>query len=371
MNARIKPIVMPKWGLSMAEGKVTGWLVRPGTKLSVGDEIVEVETDKIAGVVEAGDAGLLRRALGEPQTVYPVKALIGVIADAEVPDAEIDAFVAAYATPSDVADGEGEAGPRYEFVDTPAGRLSYAKRGEGERIIVLIHGFGGDLDNWLFNIDALGGAGTVYALDLPGHGQSDKTLASASLEALAGAVSGFMDALDIPRAHLIGHSMGGAVAMRLALDQPARVASLGLIASAGLGAEINGAYLDGFVSATARRELKPVLEHLFHDPGTVTRQLVEDMLKFKRLDGVDTALRSLAGELFPGGTQASVLSDALKAAGTPTLVIWGEGDQIIPAAHAQALAGTADVTVLPQAGHMVQMEKAGRVNDLLIAHFGA
>ncbi len=368
MNARINPIVMPKWGLSMAEGKVTGWLVRPGAKITAGDEILEVETDKIAGVVEAGEAGTLRRVLGEPQTVYPVKALIGVIADDDVPDAEIDAFVAAYAVPAEEGEDAAEAGPRYEFVETPAGRLRYARRGEGEDTVLLIHGFGGDLDNWLFNIDALGAAATVYALDLPGHGQSEKALSDPSLPGVATAVLGFMDALGIARAHLVGHSMGGALAQRVAVDAPSRVASIALIASAGLGPEINGDYIAGFVSAAGRRELKPVLEHLFHDPSTVTRQLVDDVLKYKRIDGVDTALRALADGLFPDGRQASQLADQTRAAGTRTLVVFGEGDRIIPAAHAQALADTAQVYVLPEAGHMVQMEKAGRVNELLLKH---
>src|SRR5207253_9130960 len=86
---RIKPIVMPKWGLSMREGKVTGWLVEDGTKINPGDQILEVETDKIAGAVEATDGGVLRRRVGLPDTVYPVKALIGVIADQAVSDTEI------------------------------------------------------------------------------------------------------------------------------------------------------------------------------------------------------------------------------------------------------------------------------------------
>ena len=97
---RIRPIIMPKWGLSMSEGKVTGWLVKPGAKVKVGDELLEVETDKIASVVEAGDPGTLRRIIGEAGDVYPVKALLGVLADDDVSDAEIDAYVASYVMPA-------------------------------------------------------------------------------------------------------------------------------------------------------------------------------------------------------------------------------------------------------------------------------
>src|SRR5215469_10401350 len=125
---RIKPIVMPKWGLSMKEGKVTGWLAEEGATIDVGKEILEVETDKIAGVVEAADAGILRRRVGTPDTVYPVKALLGVVADTSVSDAEIDAYVAGYVLPA-ADEEEQEAGPSYEFLDLPAGRIRYARRG--------------------------------------------------------------------------------------------------------------------------------------------------------------------------------------------------------------------------------------------------
>lgn len=366
-DERIKPIVMPKWGLSMSEGKVTNWLKPAGSRLAVGDEILEVETDKIAGVVEAGDVGTLRRVIGEPAAIYPVKALLGVIADDEVSDADIDAYVARYVTPAAGDDDDEQAAPRYEFADTPAGSIRYAKRGDGDGTIVLVHGFGGDLDNWLFNIDALAGKATVYALDLPGHGQSIKKLGEPSLAGLSKAMTGFMDAVGIDCAHLVGHSMGGAVALRTALDAPKRVKSLTLISSAGLGPEINGAYIDGFVTAASRRELKPVLEQLFEDSGLVSRQLVDDLLKYKRLDGVSDALSSLASALFAHGEQASVLAGDLAKVQQPVLVIWGANDRIIPSSHAKVSTG-ARIEVIDGAGHMVQMEKAGRVNELVLAH---
>ncbi len=367
-GTRIVPIVMPKWGLSMKEGKLTGWLLQDGSRINVGDAILEVETDKIAGALEASDAGILRRRVGEDNTVYPVKALLGVIADPAVPDQEIDAYIAAYVTPAAGVDDEDQV-PQYEFADTPAGRLRYAKRGSGGETVILIHGFGGDLDNWLFNIDALAEKAAVYALDLPGHGQSVKALANPGLAAMTAALNGFLDKLGVASAHLVGHSMGGAIAMQMALDHPAKVKSLTLICSSGLGPDI-GNYVENFIAAQGRKDMKQVLETLFADKSLVSRQLVDDVMKYKRLDGVDALLKSLNAALFGGGRQHDAPGGKLTGKLPPALVIWGKSDEVIPVAHAHNLPG-ADVHILENAGHMVFMEKAGDVNALIRKHIAA
>lgn len=368
----ITPIVMPKWGLSMQEGTVTAWLVEEGTEISVGMPILEVETDKIANAVEAPDPGVLRRKVAGEGELLPVKALLGVMAGEDVSDAEIDAYIAGYVLPVD--DGAGEdASPAYQFVEVDGIKIRYARKGAAEGTpVVFIHGYGGDLDNWLFNIDAVGEKAPVIAFDLPGHGQSDVRLPGASIAALAGFVGRFLDAIDVPKAHLVGHSMGAAVASQLSLDAPARVSSLTLIGSAGLGALVNNGYTEGFAHAQSRRDLKPVLELLFGDPGLVTRQMVDDVLKYKRLDGVGPLLVELGTALFGGGRQSEQPGLKLGSHGAdqPVLVIWGRNDQVIPVADADNAPAGATVEIFDGVGHMAQLERANDVNRLILKHIG-
>ncbi|MDE2454979.1 MAG: acetoin dehydrogenase dihydrolipoyllysine-residue acetyltransferase subunit, partial [Burkholderiales bacterium] len=359
----ITPIVMPKWGLSMSEGTVVSWLVEEGTEITVGLPILEVETDKIANAVEAPDPGLLRRRVAQAGELLPVKALLGVMAPAQVSDADIDAYIAAYVVP---AAGEGEdadAAPAYLYAEVDDFRVRYARRGDEHKgpPVLFLHGFGGDLDNWLFNLDAVAAAAPVVALDLPAHGQSTVRLpGAASLVDMAGFVLRFLDAIDVERVSVVGHSMGGAIAAQMALLAPQRVASLVLVASAGLGEEINTGYTEGFVAAASRRELKPVLEQLFADPSLVSRQMIDDMLKYKRLDGVGACLSQLGGALFVAGRQTS--RPVAQVKGVPLTVIWGRQDRVIPARHAELAPAGASVLILEDAGHMVMMEKAAEVN---------
>lgn len=372
MAGAITPIVMPKWGLEMREGTIAAWLVEEGTRIAVGTPIVDVETDKISNAVEAPDPGLLRRRVAQAGETLPVKALLGVLAEPDVSEDQIDAFVAGYVVPAaSTGDEEAEA---FEFAEVDGLRVRFARRGAdaGSRGVpaLFLHGFGGDLGNWLFNLDALAEVAPVIALDLPGHGQSAVALPGSTLAELAAFVARFLDQIDVERVHAIGHSMGGAIAAQLAKDHPQRVASLALVNSAGLGSEINHGYTEGFVTAASRRELKPVVEQLFADPSLVSRQLLDDLLKYKRLDGVTELLGTLGGALFGGGRQSETPALELEGSGLPVLVVWGAEDRVIPAAHAANAPPGATVAVLDGAGHMVMMEKANEVNALLKRHVG-
>ena len=371
MSSAITPIIMPKWGLEMREGTVSDWLVDVGTRITVGMPIMDVDTDKLSNSVEAPDPGLLRRRIAQAGETYLVRALLGVMAESDVSDAEIDAFVDAFEVPVAGADDE-DAGPAYDYAEVDGIRVRYARRGPDEGVpLVLLHGFGGDLGNWLFNIDALAESFPVITLDLPGHGQSQAKLPAKSVAGLSDFVAKLLDQIGVAKVHIGGHSMGGAIATQFALTHPKRTASLTLICSAGLGKEINTGYTDGFIAATNKRELKAVVEQLFANPELVTRSLVDDLLKYKRMDGVPEVLEALGHSLFSNGLQTETPGLKLDAKSPPVLVIWGAKDQVSPAQHASNAPAGSTVAVIDGAGHMVMLEKANEVNALIKKHVGS
>jgi len=370
MTGAIQTIVMPKWGLAMQEGTLTKWLVAEGVTIKPGVEICEIETSKITNALESTIAGTIRRRIADEGVVLPVGALLAVVAEKSVDDAAIDSFVAKFNEEFAAAvAAAGSEAPGPQSIAVGGRTIQYQRAGEGGIPIVFLHGFGGDLNGWMFNQPVLADGRATVALDLPGHGGSSKDVGDGSVDLLAGVVVGALDALEISRAHLVGHSLGGAIAATVAAAHPGKVAALTLIASAGLGPEINIAFIEGFIAASGRKDLLPILQTLFADPSLVTRDMVNETLKFKRLDGVDQALRTIAEAAFPGGKQAPRLRDRLAGLTMPVQLIFGAEDRVIPASHAAGLPGNVKVHTLPAAGHVPQMEKAGDVNKL-IGSFG-
>lgn len=361
----IHAVIVPKWGLAMEEGKIVHWYVAPGMRVAPGDPIADIETSKITNTLEATEAGKVRRILAAPEETRACGALIAVIDDADASDAEIESYIASRPLEAVAAQSGAAGAAEPRLVGAEGRQLRALAMGSGGVPVVLLHGFGGDLTTWLFTQPALAVSRQVIALDLPGHGGSVKEVGDGSSAACAARIAEALRALGLARFHLVGHSLGGALALALATGAEAgEIASLALLAPAGLGSPVDQSFVAGFLDARRRRDLQAVLGRLFADPALVTAEMAEDVLRFKRLDGADAALRRIA--------EASLAAPpdyraALAGLSTPALALWGDADRIVPAPAAE-IAGVA-LTRLPGIGHMPHMEAAQAVNGLLAAHF--
>lgn len=368
----VTPIRMPKWGLSMQEGTIVEWWRQVGAVVAEGDDLVDIETSKITNVCESPASGQLRRIVAEPGQVLPVGALIGVLAEPEVGEAEIDAFIAEFQSRFVPETEDAEDAQSLVLSTIPIGdhvlRIGRTGAGEGPPV-VLVHGFAGDLNGWLFNIEALAAKAPVIAIDLPGHGGSSKAVGDGSLASLAASVGATLDALDVSSAHLIGHSLGAAVVARLAADRPGLAASLTLICPAGLSRQpVSEDFLTGVIEAQRARDLRPVLEMLVADPALVTKAMVEDLIRFKRLDGVEDALSAIRDRLVAGEDAAALRADLGRI--PAAVVISSRGDQIVGPVDEAILPAGFRVEWVDKAGHMPHLEQAAVVHGILAGAVG-
>ncbi|MGC4892736.1 alpha/beta fold hydrolase [Micromonospora sp. DT31] len=246
--------------------------------------------------------------------------------------------------------------------------------------VLLLHGIGRTLDDFAALHPALARDHRVLAVDLPGHGGSAPLDGPHTLPALAEAVARFLDVAGVTGpAHLVGNSLGGAVAMRLAADAPHRAASLALLNSAGFGREVTVALRLLAVRPLARMLLRPhpavarrTERAIFFDPAYVTDERVATALALARQPHASRVMRELVASL---GTWRGVrpqwraeLLDAVAALDLPTLVVWGDRDLILPAAHlayARARLPKARSHLFRDTGHMPQIERTAEVQALL------
>ena len=161
--------------------------------------------------------------------------------------------------------------------------------------------------------------------------------------------------------------MGAGVALQLAAGGMAPLKSLVLIDPVGLGEEINADFLSGYIAAKRQKKLRPVLEQLVSDKSLISIDMMEDVFKFKRMDGVIEGLNKLIDSNFPGGKQGVSLRLVLAELKIPVTVIWGRDDEIIPASHAEDLPASVNVEIIENSGHVPQMEHSSRVNEIIKA----
>ena len=223
--------------------------------------------------------------------------------------------------------------------------------------VLLLHGLMGEVDHWEAILNHLGRFCRPVALGLPIF---DPSLPEISLPSLGEWVRGFMDAQRIPRAVVGGNSLGGHVALEMALAHPDRVSGLILTGSSGL---FERSFTRGVPHRPTSEWVREKMEEVFYDPALVTSQWVEAVLRV--VSTRESALRVLHAAR---ASKHRNMEDCLPAIDTPTCIIWGEEDRITPpdvARRFHALLPHSDLFLVPRCGHAPMLEQPEAFNAIL------
>jgi pimeloyl-ACP methyl ester carboxylesterase len=267
-----------------------------------------------------------------------------------------------------------KAKPTARAVEVHGRPMNFVEAGSGP-VLLLIHGMAGTCANWETVIEPLAIDHTVIAPDFPGHGASAPGGGDYSLGALAGSLRDLMLTLGHERATLVGHSLGGGVAMQFTYQFPEMVERLVLVSSGGLGPDVSpilrAAALPGadlFISATAGvgKQVGSVIGRGFGalglrpnaDLAEITRGYAT-LADSERRKAFLATLRSVVGTQ---GQRVAALDRLYLAETLPLLIVWGENDPIIPVEHArQAHAQLPDsrLEIFADTGHVPMLERPG------------
>jgi pimeloyl-ACP methyl ester carboxylesterase len=264
--------------------------------------------------------------------------------------------------------------------------MAYRREGSGPALL-LLHGIAGSSRTWRDVIPHLTGRFTVIAPDLMGHGLSEKPVGDYSLGSFASGIRDLLDVLDIDHATVVGQSFGGGVALQLAYQHPELCDRLVLVDSGGLGREVN--WVLRFMTLPGSEYLMPVifpkfvrhwgdsLFRSFNDRGIRPSRITEMWSAYASLaesENRQAFVRTVRAVIDPGGQTVSAMDRLYLAASMPTLIMWGDRDDIIPVSHAhaahEAIPGSR-LVIIEGAGHFPQMEEPEQFVDALVDFIGS
>jgi pimeloyl-ACP methyl ester carboxylesterase len=261
------------------------------------------------------------------------------------------------------------------YVEVSGARIRYHETGPSDGTpVVLLHGIGRSLEDWELQHSRLPSEHRVISLDMPGFGLSQRLPAPTSLGSLADGVWAALTELKASSPiHLMGNSLGGAVAMRMTVDEPARVRTLTLVSSAGFGRTVTAALrilaVPGLGRPLLRRMADPRIARrtersIFFDRALVTPERIETAVKIARQPDFAAvyleAAKALGGLRGVAPRWRSELLPRVAQLDKPTLLLWGARDLILPSLHMEAARlafPSARAHVFPDTGHMPQIER--------------
>lgn len=397
-------ILVPQVGQDLTEAKVVALHVKVGDQVKKGDVVAEVESEKASFEVEAFSSGTVTHIaykLGDTATVLQPLLFVGQAG--EKVEAVSTTLAGGSATVSPITPstkqinlGSAErhrssplarrlastngldisrmngSGPRgavvFQDIEALLKSPGAANRAKGPASlafrslrdgtgtpVIFIHGFGAELAAWRPFVEHMGIANQKTGLDLPGHGASPEGDVG-NFDDLVETVAAALTEAGHTRLHLVGHSLGAAVAASLAVRKGFEVKSLALISPAGLGPKVNGDFVSGFLAADSEAALKSWMQSLVHRRGALPQAMVRATLAARQATGLAAAQKKVAAAVFSGSTQLFSIRDALDKYEGPCRVIVGLEDEIIPAEYVDAVPGHVAVNRLSGVGHMPQIE---------------
>ena len=230
----------------------------------------------------------------------------------------------------------------------------WLRRGEGVPVVFL-HGFSADLNNWRGMLAGARADWPALAIDLPAHGRSPRDVPE-DLDRIAEQVEATLAAEQVGPLVLAGHSFGGALAARLASRGQLDIRGLCLFAPAGLGPEINAAFVDGVLRARRSESLRPWLDLLAHDPAVISPAFLQATVQQRDDEGLTAAMRAFAERFFPDGTQANSIRSDLARLMCPVRIVFGRQDRILPFSATAGLPGNVGLHAFDMCGHMPHLE---------------
>ena len=261
---------------------------------------------------------------------------------------------------------------RSEEIDLHGHRVSYRTAGEGP-VVLLIHGIAGSSQQWLDSMTLLAEDHTVVAPDLLGHGRSAKPRGDYSLGAYAAGLRDLLVALDCSKATVVGHSLGGGIALQFAYQFPERIGRLTLVSSGGLGREVHP-LLRAATLPGSELVLPLISNDTVRNAGTAVSQMIgrlgfragPDIAEFARGygsladgDARQAFIHTLRAVIDHGGQRVNATDRLYLAEDMPSLIVWGRRDPIIPVAHAgiahRGMPGSR-LEVFDDSGHFPQLD---------------
>ena len=259
--------------------------------------------------------------------------------------------------------------------------IAYAEEGSGEKTLLFIHGLSSTLDAWKKNIQGLKDDYRCIAVDLPGYGKSSRNSTNYSLSDYGGMLQEFIEKKDLKNVILVGHSMGGQIAMHTVLNYPEDFRKLVLIAPAGIetfteqeATLMKASYTPVMVVNTTNEQILANYKLNFFEFPEDAQQMVDDRIRIKSAQDFPAYAEVVVNNIHAMLDEPVI--DRIKEINIPVLMIWGANDMLIPNKYlhpsesienlieiSEEKFSDLEVEVIDKAGHFVNFEKAEEVNS--------